>query len=91
MNQIFEDSKKTKNKKKQKQKKTKQTNKKKTNKQTKTKQKQKQKNKKQNKKQKTKTYRNNLVRLISKEHFKMAAKSLELGKSHFFAAYCWFI
>ena len=40
---------------------------------------------------KKKTYRNNLVKLISKEHFKMAAKSLELGKSHFFAAYCWFI
>ena len=60
---------------------------KKTNKQTNKKQKQKQKTK-QNKK---KTYRNNLVKLISKEHFKMAAKSLELGKSHFFAAYCWFI
>ena len=29
------------------------------------------------------TYRSNLAKFISREHFKMAAKSLELGKSHF--------
>ena len=29
------------------------------------------------------TYRNNLPKFTSKEHFKMAAKSLELGKRHF--------
>ena len=29
------------------------------------------------------TYRHNLAKFISKEHFKMATKSLELGKSHF--------
>ena len=29
------------------------------------------------------TYRNNLVKFMSREHFEMPAKSLELGKSHF--------
>ena len=32
---------------------------------------------------KTLTYRNNLAKFISKEHFKMTAKGLERGKSHF--------
>ena len=29
------------------------------------------------------TYRHNVAKFISRKHFKMAAKSLELGKSHF--------
>ena len=29
------------------------------------------------------TYRNNLAKFVSKEPFKMAAKSLEIAKSHF--------
>ena len=29
------------------------------------------------------TYRHNVAKFISRKHFKVAAKSLELGKSHF--------
>ena len=29
------------------------------------------------------TYRHNVAKFISRKHFKMATKSLELGKSHF--------